>query len=123
MSQILLVEDEKNIILATKMCLEGAGYDVLVVKDGLTAIDTAFNYKPDLILLDILIPKMNGYLVCEALRQDERTKKLPIVMLSAKAEEEDIKKAMKLGANDYLVKPFEPKELLSKIKDNIEALN
>ncbi|SDC29592.1 Response regulator receiver domain-containing protein [Candidatus Frackibacter sp. WG11] len=119
MGRILLVEDTKNIILSVKMCLEGAGYEVAVVEDGVTAVDRALRQKPDLVLLDILIPKMNGYLVCEALREDDKTKDIPIVMLSAKAEEKDIKKAMKLGADDYLVKPFEPSELLDKVVENI----
>lgn len=119
MNKILLVEDEKNIILAVKMCLKKEGYDVVVVEDGVSAIDKAFDEKPELILLDILIPKMNGFLVCEALRDEDETKEIPIVMLSAKAEEADIQRAMQLGANDYLVKPFKPQELLAKIKENI----
>jgi DNA-binding response OmpR family regulator len=119
MEKILLVEDNKNITLSVMMCLENAGYEVVVVENGIKAVDRALSQKPDLILLDILIPKMNGYLVCEALRDEEKTKEVPIVMLSAKAEEEDIKKARKLGADDYLVKPFEPKELLIIVKENI----
>ncbi|MCK8825045.1 response regulator transcription factor [Fuchsiella alkaliacetigena] len=119
MSKILLVEDDKNIILAIKICLEEAGYQVTVVRNGVTAVERAFAEKPDLILLDILLPKLNGYLVCEALQEDEETKEIPIVVLSVKSEQKDIQKAMQLGAADYLVKPFEPEELLTKVEENI----
>lgn len=110
--KILFIEDEKNIILSVKMCLEGAGYQVNVVKDGGLAIEEAYNFLPDLILLNIVLPKMDGYLVLEALKKEEKTKSIPVVMLSAKSQEEDIKKAMELGADDYLVKPFGPSKLL-----------
>ncbi|PRX25274.1 response regulator receiver domain-containing protein [Orenia metallireducens] len=115
MNKILVVEDSKNIVTVLKICLTNAGYEVKVVSDGVDAVDTAFEWEPDLILLDIKIPKMNGFLVCETLKKDESTAQIPILMMSAKAEEEDIKKAYDLGADDYIIKPVEPNKLLEKI--------
>ncbi|MGM0370758.1 MAG: response regulator transcription factor [Bacillota bacterium] len=115
MDKILLVEDNKNIATVLKMCLKQADYEVKWVANGTKAVDVAFNWQPDLILLDIKIPKMNGFLVCETLQDEESTVNIPIIMLSAKAEEEDIKKAYNLGATDYLIKPIEPQELLDRI--------
>jgi DNA-binding response OmpR family regulator len=115
LNKILVVEDSKNIVTVLKICLTNAGYEVKVVSDGVDAVDTAFEWEPDLILLDIKIPKMNGFLVCETLKKDESTAQIPILMMSAKAEEEDIKKAYDLGADDYIIKPVEPNKLLEKI--------
>ncbi|MGM0500909.1 MAG: response regulator transcription factor [Bacillota bacterium] len=117
MNKILLVEDNNNIATVLKMCLKQAGYEVQWVANGTKAVDEAFQWEPDLILLDIKIPKMNGFLVCETLKGEDETAKIPIIMLSAKAEEEDIKKAYDLGAEDYLIKPLEPQELLKKVKE------
>jgi len=115
LNKILVVEDSKNIVTVLKICLTNAGYEVKVVSDVVDAVDTAFEWEPDLILLDIKIPKMNGFLVCETLKKDESTAQIPILMMSAKAEEEDIKKAYDLGADDYIIKPVEPNKLLEKI--------
>jgi DNA-binding response OmpR family regulator len=115
LNKILVVEDSKNIVTVLKICLSNAGYEVKVVSDGVDAVDTAFEWEPDLILLDIKIPKMDGFLVCETLKKDESTAQIPILMMSAKAEEEDIKKAYNLGADDYIIKPVEPSKLLEKI--------
>lgn len=113
--KILVVEDSKNISLMVKMCLEKHGYQVIIAEDGVSAMDIIFSAKPDLILLDVLIPRMDGYLVTEALKRDENTKGLPIIMMSAKAQAEDLKKAQALGADDYLIKPFSPETLMEKV--------
>lgn len=113
--KILLVEDENNIILAVKLCLKTYGFEVLLAEDGIKAVETALKELPGLVLLDILIPKLNGFLVCEALKENELTKDIPIIMMSAKAQEEDIKKARTCGAAEYLVKPFKPEELIDRI--------
>ncbi|MFZ5969083.1 MAG: response regulator [Bacillota bacterium] len=117
MKKILIVDDEKNIILTLKMYLQKSGYDIQVAANGIEAIDIAQEYLPDLIFLDIVLPKMNGYLVCEALRDEPTTKNIPIVFMSAKTQKEDIQKALAVGGNDYVVKPFTPeqiKEILDK---------
>lgn len=116
MSKVLVVEDSKNISIMVKMCLNKHGYEVAALYDGLSALDFAFKNRPDLILLDVLIPKMDGYLVAQALKQDETMKSIPIIMMSARAQEDDINKALKIGVEDYLVKPFTPETLLDKVK-------
>lgn len=114
--KILLVEDEKNIILGVKTCLEVANYNVLVVEDGEKAIETAVEEKPDLILLDLMLPKMDGFTVCRELKSKEETKNIPIVVLTAKVEEESRRQAMEAGADSYMTKPFRPEELWQEIK-------
>ena len=115
MAKILLVEDNQNIARVLKICLKNADYKVNWVSNGTKAVDAAFNWKPDLILLDLKIPKLNGFLVCETLQDEEATAEIPIIILSAKAEEEDIQRAYDLGAADYMIKPIEPQELLAKV--------
>lgn len=121
--KILLAEDAKNIVLVLKLSLEKAGYQVLVARDGLSALEKAQTEKPDLILLDILMPKMNGFLVLEALKDDPQTNEIPVVILSAKAEQKDFERAKKLNVNDYLVKPIKQKDLLTVIEKNLERGN
>ncbi|HCX03877.1 MAG: response regulator [Tissierellales bacterium] len=117
MKKILVVEDEKNIILSLEMFIKKKGFEVHVVKNGVDAVKLAQEIIPDLILLDIVLPGMNGYLVCEALKDEDETKEIPIVFISAKSQEEDIKKAYDCGGVDYVIKPFnhsEIQEILNK---------
>lgn len=114
--KVLLVEDEKNIILGVKTCLEVANYHVIVVEDGEKAIETAVEEKPDLILLDLMLPKIDGFTVCRELKSKEETKNIPIVVLTAKVEEESRRQAMEAGADSYMTKPFRPEELWQEIK-------
>ncbi|WP_129595898.1 response regulator [Anaerophilus nitritogenes] len=116
MNKILIVDDEKNILLTLKMYLQKMGYDIQVAMDGIEAIEKAQEYMPNLIFLDILLPKMNGYLVCEALKEEVMTKSIPIIFMSAKTQKEDIAKAFAVGGNEYLVKPF-TLEQIKKIID------
>lgn len=113
----MVIDDENNIRLSVEICLEQAGYSVMTAKDGLSGIQMAMEAHPNLILLDLILPKMNGYLICEALKSEETTSDIPIVIMSAKAEEEDIKKAKELGADAYIVKPFTPEELRNKVRE------
>ncbi len=114
--KILLVEDEKNIILGVKTCLEVADYAVVVVEDGEKALDAAIKEQPDLILLDLMLPKVNGFQVCQQLKVMEETKHIPIVVLTAKTAEEDKERALQTGADSYMTKPFRPEELWQEIK-------
>ena len=114
--KILLVEDEKNIILGVRTCLDAVGYQVEVVEDGAAAIELLRKEKPDLILLDLLMPKVDGFEVLAFLKKDETTSKIPVIVLTAKAEEEDRQRAMDLGAKDYMTKPFRPQELWDVLK-------
>lgn len=123
MNKILVVDDEKNIILVLRMSLKKAGYEVITASDGLKAIELAQSHKPDLILLDILLPKMNGFLVFEALKDDPKTEDIPVVFISAKAEKEDLERAKSMGAKDYLIKPIKQADLLNAVEKNIKGGN
>lgn len=121
--KILLADDAKNIVLVLKMSLEKAGYEVLVARDGLSALELAQEEDPDLILLDILMPKMNGFLVLEALKNEPGTAEIPVVFISAKSEQKDLKRAEELGASDFLIKPIKQEALLAIIEKNLKGGN
>lgn len=114
-ARILLIEDNKNIIFTVEMCLQANGYEVTVAEDGLQGLEMAMNSHSDLILLDLLLPKMDGYLVLEALQNNPVTSKIPVLVTSAKAQVEDLKQAFQYKIQGYLVKPFTPIELISKV--------
>ncbi len=114
--RILLVEDEKNVILGVRTCLDAVGYDVEIVEDGEEALNAVGREHPDLILLDLLMPKVDGFEVLKVLKGKEDTRKIPIIVLTAKAEEEDKQRAMDLGADSYMTKPFKPQELWDRLK-------
>ena len=115
--KILLVEDEKDMVYAVSLRLEAAGYEVITAVDGQEALNKARHEKPDLIVLDLMLPKIDGYKVCRMLKYDEKYKRIPIIMFSARAQESDKKLGSEVGADAYITKPFEPKVLLAKISD------
>jgi len=115
--KILLVDDEVQLTEMVKMRLEAAGYSVSCAYDGKDGLEKARQEKPDLIILDLMLPKMDGYKVCGLLKNDARYAKIPIVMFTARAQDEDIGLAGELGASAYITKPFDPKLLLGKIKE------
>lgn len=114
--KILVVDDEKPIADILKFNLEREGYSVELAYDGQEAIDKTHRCNPDLILLDIMLPKIDGFAVCKMLRQNYQT---PIIMLTAKEEEVDKVLGLELGADDYITKPFGMRELIARIKANI----
>lgn len=114
--KVLLVEDEPNVLMAEAICLEDAGYEVTTASDGLEALNKAFSSPPDLILLDALLPGMGGILALQALKADHRTRHIPVIIVSARAQAQDIETAMKAGANGYITKPFFPSDLLEQVK-------
>ncbi len=116
MKKILLVEDEKNIILGVTICLRSAGLDVEVAEDGAEALRKVQANKPDLVLLDLVMPKLNGLDALKSMKDNPQTKDIPVIVLSARAQEEDVRYAMDLGANGYMAKPFRPAELLEIIE-------
>ncbi|KJS11535.1 MAG: transcriptional regulator [Desulfotomaculum sp. BICA1-6] len=116
MYRILMVDDEKNIVELVKFNLVREGFEVLAAYDGLEAIKIALAKKPDLIVLDIMIPSLDGLEVCRQLRQNEATRNIPVIMLSARGEELDRILGLEIGADDYVTKPFSPRELLARIK-------
>jgi len=111
--RILIVEDEKDIVRLLKYNLEKEGYTPLVASDGETGLAMAKKENPDLILLDLMLPKLDGMQVCRAIRQESQ---VPIIMLTAKKEEIDRIIGLELGADDYVSKPFSVRELLARIK-------
>lgn len=117
--KILVIDDEKNILLTLNLILRNEGYDVLVASDSLDGVIKAGELKLDLILLDICLPRVDGYSVCRSLRCDVDIDKIPIVFMSSKNQEEDIKEAFDSGGNDYLLKPFTKEKLLDIIEKNI----
>lgn len=114
---ILLIEDEKEMAEMTQVILEKAGYIVHLAYDGEEGLKKAETIKPDLILLDLKLPKLDGYKVCERLKGDDALNKIPIIMLTARRSGMEEKIGYAMGADDYLAKPYEPEALLSKIKN------
>ncbi len=112
METILIIEDDATMLRALKDNFEFKGYGVLTADDGEEGLNTALNKKPDLILLDIMLPEINGYEVCRLIRKENLN--MPIIMLTAKGEESDIILGLNLGADDYVTKPFSIKELLAR---------
>ncbi|MBS3121415.1 response regulator [Candidatus Woesearchaeota archaeon] len=117
--KILIAEDEENIVNLIRLIL-GDKYELVVVNDGEEAIKLAENLKPDLIILDVMMPKINGFQVCETLKKDKRTNQIKIIFLSAKVMKNDVSKGLSCGAIDYIKKPFEPEEFERRIKSAIE---
>ncbi len=114
--KILIVEDDKHISKLLTYNLEKAGYECLAAGDGEEALKLLDRRQTDLILLDIMLPKTDGFEVCRRLKENAKTKSVPIVMLTAKGEEVDRVVGLELGADDYIVKPFSPRELVLRIK-------
>ena len=114
---ILIADDEVNLLLLIKDNLEEYGYQVLTAVDGEEALDMAVSERPDLIILDIEMPKLDGWQVCQKIRQNAEFKNMPILILSAYVQARDIKRGIGLGANQYLTKPFKIRELLGILKE------
>jgi len=116
MSKVLIVEDEANIRQLVKYNLEKESYQVIEAEDGLQGLRLAKAEKPDLVLLDLMLPQMDGLEVCRSLKGNPATAALPIIMLTAKSEEIDKVIGLELGADDYMTKPFSPRELVARVK-------
>lgn len=116
MSKVLIVEDEANIRQLVKYNLEKESFQVLEAEDGLLGLRLAKAEKPDLVLLDLMLPQMDGLEVCRSLKGNPATAALPIIMLTAKSEEIDKVIGLELGADDYMTKPFSPRELVARVK-------
>ncbi|MDD5004901.1 MAG: response regulator transcription factor [Candidatus Omnitrophica bacterium] len=114
--KILVVDDEKELVKLLAFNLSIAGYDVISAKSGIEALEICENEKPSLIILDIMLPRIDGWEVCRRLKQNTRTRHIPIIMLSALSEVDDKLKGFYLGIDDYITKPFSPRELVVRIK-------
>jgi two-component system phosphate regulon response regulator PhoB len=116
MYKVLIAEDEADIRRLISFNLERESYDTLLAGDGEEAVLMAYKKIPDLIILDLMLPRMDGFSVFKELRLDSRTKDIPVIMLTAKAQLDDVIAGLEMGADDYLTKPFSPKELVLRVK-------
>ena len=123
MSTVLIAEDEPDIRQLISFNLERESIDTLLAKDGVEAFEIAKEKRPDLIILDLMLPRMDGFTVFKELRLDSRTKDIPVLMLTAKAQLDDVITGLEMGADDYLTKPFSPKELVLRVKALLRRTN
>lgn len=115
--KILIVDDEPEMVQMVEMRLQAAGYDVIKAGDGQEGLDKAKKEMPDLIILDVMMPKMDGYKVCGLLKADGRYNKIPVLMFTARAQESDRQTSQEVGASGYINKPLFAAELMSKVKE------
>ena len=120
--KVLVAEDEPDIRGLIVFSLEYAGYEVIEALNGEEAIKLAESEQPDLILLDVRMPKLNGYEACSVLKAQESTRRIPVVFLSARGQETEIKRGLELGAEEYILKPFAPDELYQRVGGILERL-
>jgi DNA-binding response OmpR family regulator len=114
--KILIVDDEPNIVISLEFLMKKEGFEVAVANDGEEALARVASFNPDLMLLDVMMPKKSGFEVCEALRADPQRAGLQIVMLTAKGRDTEVAKGLALGADAYVTKPFSTKDLVAKVK-------
>ncbi len=115
--KILIVDDEPNIVISLEFLMKKEGFEVAVANDGEEALAKVASFNPDLMLLDVMMPKKSGFEVCEALRADPGRGSLQIVMLTAKGRDTEVAKGLALGADAYVTKPFSTKDLVAKVKE------
>jgi DNA-binding response OmpR family regulator len=115
--KILIVDDEPNIVISLEFLMKKEGFEVAVASDGDEALALVASFDPDMLLLDVMMPKKSGFEVCEALRADPQRAGLKIVMLTAKGRDTEMVKGLAIGADAYVTKPFSTKELVDKVKE------
>ncbi len=118
--EILIVDDETNVVVPIQFLMEQQGYRVMIAERGEDALDLIYQYKPDLVLLDIMLPGIDGYKVCEIVRLNPNYRKIKIIFLTAKGREVEIAKGLALGADAYITKPYSNAELVAKVKELLE---
>ncbi len=116
METVLIIEDESDIVELIQYNLERDGFSVVAAKNGEAGLQEAYRRRPSLIILDLMLPGIQGMEVCRRLRQREDTRNIPLIILTAKSEESDIVVGLEMGADDYVTKPFSPRELLARVK-------
>ena len=118
--EILIVDDEPNVVVPIQFLMEQQGYRVMTAERGEDALDLIYHYKPDLVILDIMLPGMDGYEVCEIVRLNPNYRDVKIIFLTAKGREVEIAKGLALGADVYITKPYSNAELVAKVKELLE---
>lgn len=121
-TKILIADDEPNIVISLEFLLKREGYEVIVAHDGAQALERIRSERPDMAILDVMMPRRNGFEVCQDLRQDPEFKDLRIMMLTAKGRDTEVSKGLALGADVYMTKPFATRELIVKVKALIERV-
>ena len=122
MARILIAEDEKDIRELIVFSLQFAGFEVVPAVDGQDAVEKAQEVEPDLIMMDVRMPRMTGYEACAKMKTIDAIKDIPVVILSAKGQESEIQTGLNAGAYEYILKPFAPDELIQRVKDIISSL-
>jgi DNA-binding response OmpR family regulator len=119
--KILLVDDSSTILMMEKMILEKGRYHLLTAGDGAEAVDKARSERPDLILMDLIMPKVDGFEACRRLREDAATQDIPVIMVTTRGEAESIELAFGIGVDDYVTKPINSLELLAKVRGHLRG--
>lgn len=119
MAKVLIIDDSRLIAHVAKTILSKRGHEIIVAEDGLTGLETAKSEQPDIILLDLIMPIMDGYQVCQGLKEERSTKEIPVIMLTSKAEPTDKVKGLEMGALDYVTKPFDEGELVARVNTQL----
>lgn len=114
--KILLVDDSKTVLLMHQLLLADRGYEVSTARDGEEAVERALAECPDIIFMDVLMPYMDGFAACQALRANERTRHIPIIMVTTRGEPHNVQRGFESGCSDYITKPFNANELLNKLE-------
>lgn len=119
-SKILIADDEQNIVISLEFLMKREGYEVVIANDGEEAIDKIRSEMPDLVLLDVMMPKKSGFEVCQEIKSDPSLQSVRILMLTAKGRDTEVAKGLALGADAYMTKPFATKELVARVQSMLE---
>jgi DNA-binding response OmpR family regulator len=119
--KVLVCDDEPYIVESVSYVVRKAGFEVVTAEDGEEALAAARRERPDLVFLDIMMPKVSGYEVCRAIKEDAATRGAYVVMLTARGQEEDEKRALSMGADEFMTKPFSPRKLRAKLQEVLEG--
>jgi DNA-binding response OmpR family regulator len=121
--EILIVDDELDVVIPIQFLMEQQGYSVMIAQRGEDALDLIYQYKPDLVLLDIMLPGIDGWQVCEIIRLNPNYREIKVIFLTARGRKEEIAKGLALGADAYITKPFSNAELVAKVKELLKQNN
>ena len=114
--KILIVDDEPNIVISLEFLMQQSGYEVATARDGEDAMKKIASFQPDLVLLDIMLPLLNGFEVCQRIRENSQWNRIKVIMLSAKGREIEVSKGIALGADAYVTKPFSTRDLIAQVQ-------
>ena len=117
LKKVLVVDDDPYILMSLEFLMKKNGYDVMVARNGMEALELAEKQMPDIVLLDIMMPDVDGYEICRYIKKSDKLKRTKVVFMSAKTKESDIQKGYDLGASLYIIKPFSTRELVKQIKE------